>query len=397
MELRRLDVFLYKTLYLVAAGIIVFQAFGQAGITSILFLMTFPLTVLLWLRTVRKTATGADLMMLCTAALAVVCVLINAAVSSASLSFDYLRKVIMFIMSLMFLQTVYRVRVKPDIAKFINTTVDCLTVFLILMYVFRYSQMHLFNGRVTIYLTFGFSNPNTTGLFLTCLYMLELYRLFSPEKWYLKILHVMMALFLAVFVLETQARNSLLVLLLFTAVCAWLIFRGRKNMRISKFWATVIAIFPILFVVVYMGLVYSDWFQKVFSFLVGEGKTLNARALIWARVLQQIETSPLIGAYHQLSEGTGMSQMHNTHLDIAGSYGVPVLVLVCILLRKYLYQRGRIYSDKESYIYILSFACAIMLGIGEAALFSGGLGIYLFVGAFLLLSNGVAAERADTL
>ena len=36
---------------------------------------------------------------------------------------------------------------------------------------------------------------------------------------------------------------------------------------------------------------------------------------------------------------------------------------------------------------MLAFACAIILGIGEAALFSGGLGLYIFVGSLLLLSG----------
>ena len=83
--------------------------------------------------------------------------------------------------------------------------------------------------------------------------------------------------------------------------------------------------------------------------------------------------------------------MHNTHMDIAASYGIPVLILVCVLLVKYLHQQGRVYEDRKGYIYILGFACMIMLGMGEAAVFSGGLGVYIIVGTCLLLSN-----RKDT-
>jgi hypothetical protein len=36
---------------------------------------------------------------------------------------------------------------------------------------------------------------------------------------------------------------------------------------------------------------------------------------------------------------------------------------------------------------MLAFCCAILLGIGEAAVFAGGMGIYIFVGTFLLLAN----------
>ena len=62
-------------------------------------------------------------------------------------------------------------------------------------------------------------------------------------------------------------------------------------------------------------------------------------------------------------------------------------ILVCVLLTRYLWQKGRYYDNKANYIYILGFACAIMLGIGEAALFSGGIGVHILIGTLLLLAN----------
>ena len=74
-------------------------------------------------------------------------------------------------------------------------------------------------------------------------------------------------------------------------------------------------------------------------------------------------------------------------LDIASSYGVPTMILVCLLLQKYLHQRGQRYDDREKYIYVLGFASSLMIGIGEGALFAGSLGIYIFVGTFLLMTG----------
>jgi ATP-dependent Lon protease len=104
----------------------------------------------------------------------------------------------------------------------------------------------------------------------------------------------------------------------------------------------------------------------------------------------QINRSHTLPSYGLLligPAGTGKSQMHNSHLDIAASYGIPVLILVCVLLTCYMHHRGRSYTQKSSYIYMLAFCCAILLGIGEAAVFAGGMGIYIFVGTFLLLAN----------
>lgn len=397
MELKRIDVFLFKILYLAVVGVVVSQTLDLDNVTSFLFLLTFPLTVLLWIRSVRSTLTGGDVMMLITAALAVVSVFLDVMLSGARLNFDYLRKLIMFIMTLLFFQTAYRVRVKQDVARFINNLVDILTLYLIFMYFTSHSQMYLLNGYVTQYLTFRFDNPNTTGLFLTCLYMLETFRLFTRERWYAKLLHIVMALFMAWFVVQTRSRNCLLVMAMFTTFCAWLAFRSKRKLRISKTWSVIFAWFPLLFFGAYMVLVYTPWIQEVFSFLVDIGKGLDSRMKIWIRALNHIAESPLIGAYNGISNGTGSSQLHNTHLDIAASYGIPVLILVGILLERYLYQKGRYYADKESFAYILGFACALILGMAEAALFSGGLGIYIFAGTFLLLSAREQPNHTGTL
>lgn len=387
MRLARGDVVLFKALYLVAAGIVVSQVLGQGTLTSILFLLTFPLTVLLWLCSVRYAVTGMDLLMLGTAILATVNVFLNASVARAHVDFSYLKKLIMFIMSLMFLQTAHRMRITQEIVRFVSNTVDVLAVFLIFMFFWRNRQMHLLKGVVTSYLTFRFSNPNLTGLFITSIYMLEMRSLIMPDRLFPKLFHVVIECFLAFFVVQTQARNCLLVLALFTAASIWLVFRGQRNMRIHYGLAVAIAVFPAAFAVAYMLLVSNQQIQHIFSFLVGEGKDLDSRVFIWKFAFTNSMSSPVIGAYCQSSYGTGQFQMHNTHLDIAASYGFPILILVCTMITVWLHRKGQVDCGRDSSIYILGFACAVLMGIGEAALFSGGLGIYVFIGGLLLLSN----------
>jgi membrane protein insertase Oxa1/YidC/SpoIIIJ len=121
--------------------------------------------------------------------------------------------------------------------------------------------------------------------------------------------------------------------------------------------------------------------------MVEEGKNLDSRVEVWGPALTNLARSPIIGAYSQITDGTGLAQMHNTHLDIACSYGIPVLVAVCMLLFRWLNQRNQTYKSKSGIAYMLGFACAIIMGMGEAALFSGSLGLYILVGGFLLLGN----------
>lgn len=383
----KLDAFLLKSLILLAVGMVVAQSLGQDSLTSYMFLLTFPLTVLLWIRTIRSTVTGLDVLVVVTIGLALINVLINASMTGTGPSFSYIRKMIIFSVTLLFFQTVYRLKISEETVRFINLTADLLVIYLILAYFFLNVQMFQLHGRPSIYLTFHMDNPNLTALFLICLYMLEMYRLFTPERWYSKVLHIIMSAFLALFVVQTQSRNALLVMSIFTVVCAWLVFRGTEKMKMGKLRAALIATFPAVFVSVYVALIYTPAVQKAFDFLVSEGKKLDSRTKIWTAALDHLRSSPIVGAYSQISNGSGSSQMHNTHLDIACSYGIPVLILVCVLLWSYLNQKDREYQDKCGYIYILGFSCAIILGIGEAALFSGGLGLYVLVGCFMLLAS----------
>ena len=387
MEQQKIDGLLLKLQMFLAALMVVAQTLGLDGLTSYVFLGTFPLTVLLWLRTIRQRITGLDVLMVLTVALAALSVMINASLTGTGLGFGYIKKLIIFAVTILFLQAAHRLQIKSDVVRFLNRMVDLLVVYLIIIYFYLNIRMFLINGRISAYLTFNMNNPNLTALFLSCLYMLELYRLFSPERWFFKLLHIVMAMFIAFFVFQTQSRNCLIVLLLFTAVCARMIFKGRGKMKVGSLGAGITAVFPALFIGVYFLMLNVPSLQKVFDFLVSEGKGLDSRLLIWEPALEELTHSPIVGAYSQISNGTGVSQMHNTHLDVACSYGIPVLILVCVLLWHYLHQGGRCYKNKSGYIYMLSFACAIIMGIGEAALFSGGLGLYVFVGSFLLLAS----------
>lgn len=170
-----------------------------------------------------------------------------------------------------------------------------------------------------------------------------------------------------------------------TILCI-ILYLTRKGFLLPKWFALLISVWPILFVVAYMAFIENAHIQEMFSFMVSEGKDLDARISIWQPALRYYRESPLIGAYSQISRGTGMSQLHNTHLDILVSYGTPILVLVCWLIYGMIRSRSTC-NLKEDTMVRICFCGTIIMGMGEAALFSGGLGIYLFAGMFLLLCN----------
>lgn len=395
LEQQKVDILLFKLLFLLSGGILVAQTLWLESITSYLFLLTFPMTVLLWLRTVRKTLTAWDLLVLLAIAGAVASVLINTCMTGTEPSFAYFKKLIMFSMTLLYLQTCSRVRMNEDLHRYFRRLLEGIIIYLILAFVLMRDLMFRFEEWSSVYLTFGLGNPNLAGLFLLCLFMLEFPRVLQKDKWYKTAYRIALLVVLAAFIFMTGSRNSIIVALLYVSCCvALMLVRSRWicQLPFGPVPTVLVILVPLLFMSAYMVLVYHESVQETFSFIVGEGKSLDSRMEIWEPALQNLRESPVFGAYSQITGGTGAAQMHNTHLDIACSYGIPVLIVVGILMFRWLNQRNQTYKTKAGLAYVLGFAGAIVMGMGEAALFSGSLGLYILVGGFLLFANQDAVE-----
>lgn len=365
MKPERFDTALLIILYLDAGLIVAFQVLGLDRAVSLLFTLTFPLTLLLWLRTVREKLRLEDLLILLTGAVSLAALLLDG-LTSGGIRLTGLKKWVMFLMTLLYFQTAARLTPDVGTCRLLRRLADLLTVFLLAIYVLDRQRLYQMNGIPTDYLTFGFSNPNLAGLFLTCLYMLQL----GQMKGKLWPVHAVFALILAWFVIRTQSRNCILVLALYALLR---LLHRDKPLTLSRPAAHLTAWFPAIFAVGYLLLVDSSRIQALFRFFTGEGKELGSRVEIWTWAVQNIAAAPLTGVYN----GICATQLHNSHLDIAASYGIPVLILTCSLLARHL--RRPVSAG---------FVCCLLLGMGESALFSGGLGIYLFAGAFLLLREG---------
>lgn len=365
MKPERFDTALLRILYLDAGLIVAFQVLGLDRAVSLLFTLTFPLTLLLWLRTVRETLQREDLLILLTGAAALAALLLDGLISG-DVTLAGLKKWVMLLMTLLYFQVAARVTPDAVTCRLLHGITDLLTVFLLGAYLVNRQRLYQMNGIETDYLTFGFSNSNLAGLFLTCLFMLQL----GQTRGKFWPVHAVFDLILAWFILCTQSRNCILVMGLYTLL--WLLRRD-KPLALGRPAAHLTTWFPAIFAVGYLLLVDSSWIQALFRFFTGEGKELGSRVEIWTRAVQTIVAAPLTGSYNEISA----TQLHNSHLDIAASYGIPVLILVCCLLARFL--RRPVSAG---------FVCCLLLGMGESALFSGGLGIYLFAGAFLLLREG---------
>ena len=114
MPLTRLDTFLIRLLYAMAALIVVFQVLNRDAVVSLLFYASFVVVLALWLSAAFRKMTLLDALVLTTIALALIHVLINAIATDASLSFQYLKKYIIFAFTLLMFSAADKLRVDAD-------------------------------------------------------------------------------------------------------------------------------------------------------------------------------------------------------------------------------------------------------------------------------------------
>lgn len=382
---------LLKCIYVISAGIIFTQLLDADAVSSVLFHVLIPVTVAMWLLMQKNKPSKLDYLVLGIIIIAVVFVVINGIICGADFSVSYLKKVMLFGTALLFFQIANRKRLGQSSVKFIYYTMNVITVMFVVMFFAQGAYKYWYVNRISPYLTFKFSNPNFVAMFLLCLFMLQAIWLLTKEDPKTKWIHLALAVFLGYCIFETRARNSQLVVILFIICFVLLLLSKRKRFAMNKIFAIVVGIFPALFFMLYMAVINSKLVNRIFGFAVSEGKDLDSRVAVWKPAIDGFKESPIIGAYYQISEGTGTGQMHNTHLDVLSSYGVIVFVLVCIFLVLILYQNGRKFQSKLKMGYMIGFCAAITMGIGEASVFASGLCLFVFVGTFLLLAKGKEA------
>lgn len=383
MSLRRIENILIVLEYAVGTGIVMCEVLAFSNLTSVLFYLTFFLTAALWFCTLLGEVRLVDLLVLLTIVIAFANVLVNAALSRSVISFDYLKKLLMFSCTLMFFVSTIKIRIKDMTIGCIALLCVATNIVMTVAYFRQYTAMHLIDGQVSSYLTFRFTNPNLTALFLSCMIMIMVLR-GSQKRVHAKIIYYVSVFIALKFLLETRCRNAMLATAIFLFQFLLLVLFDRRTARIPKWVFLISSVFPILFAGAYLVLISDPVLVDALAFMAGEGKGISSRSPVWGEAIEGFWKSPVFGAYSQISDGTGMSQLHNTHLDVLASYGILVFILTCVLLYVFMslaWDRGAINTRTMA---LTGFIATLLLGAGEAALFSGGLAIYLFMGFFLM-------------
>jgi hypothetical protein len=313
--------------------------------------------------------------------LALLNVLISWGMNSVALTFDSLKCYFIFCSTILYIYLTVELEIDEKLSRMI------VILGVIISALFPISAM-LMDYTKHPYLTMNFSNPNLTGMYLAEAIFYALIGFAYLKKPVAKIFCVGLLIANIVLLTWTEARNSFLAVALCFAIILWYLLLWKK--RIPNYVLAVSAILPFCFMFLYLAIVDSDFFNNMFAFLVDAGKPLNSRAVIWNRVLTQLGNNVLTGNYFLL-----MGNAHNSHLVLLASYSAPVMLLTVIYLYHAMKRVKQRCDTGMQTLCLATFLGTLFIGLGEGALFSGGMGLYIICCTPLLLPKTISKERSE--
>lgn len=370
----------------IASAIAILTALGQHRFVSLLFALSFIVAfVFVVLKVFEYNRVNISIIL---AVLCVINVTINGLQENGTMNFDYYKKVIMFV-CFMFL-VYYSEQEQDKVPEFLLKIIEILPVIAGTFLVFSYYYMG--NTEISARgITLGFSNPNFTGMWLLHFFLYGVLFVLKAFKGgnKLRLLYIPLLFIIYDLIGKTDARSCQIGALSFFG---FLLLKPLIQ-RSPKLSSLIIVVFPIVFSLLYLAVVDQEWFNNIFSFLVSEGKNLNSREGIWVRSFEQYMEHPVFGNYSGISKGTGVSQMHNTHVDVLASYGILPFGMFIKILFDSLVISGRKTTSFYQTAGFASFCAVIVSGTFEAAMVAGAMGLNLLTVGFLLLAQNELGQE----
>lgn len=238
---------------------------------------------------------------------------------------------------------------------------------------------YIFNIRTyqVGFLSMNFSNSNLLGMWVLQAAIFSFLNFFWQKGIAKKGIIIVLFIVNIRLLVLSGTRNALLALILGGILVLLHLQRKRKY---SKKVLFVVAILPILFLLTYLTIFpILNQNGSIIQFSV-EGKGLDSRYAIWINTLFNLKGYYLTGDYFSLA-----GNVHNSHLVVLASYGIIVLLLTILFLYIVMCESNRKCETFLQKICLTAFFVTIFMGIGEGALFSGAVGLYIPSCVYLLL------------
>ena len=377
----RTDDKLYIVEMLLLFGICLNTLLHQSDVVSTLFKWTFVVLLIAFLLQIYHKQIVNELHLLAVAT--ILLSFLHVAIRTDVNTFAYYKKFVMFSCTVLMLPFVDGIRVKRSLVNWILA----INLGIALLYPVFYWGYGIrgWHGR---YITLYFSNPNLTAMYLMHSLLYGSIAFYYFKHWLMKLL--ILPLIGALLWLDylTGARST------YVAIAAFAGFSFantvlKKDIRISPEISAVLLWMPLILAVSYLIIHKSGLLDRFFAFMdIGEGKSLTSRVSIWNRAIENFVDHPIMGAYYEISYGTGVSQLHNTHLDTLASYGMVPFLLFIFSMQRTVKKILPTATTSFARMALFAFFAAIIQGTFEAALVAGsGVGLYIMSFGFLLLAK----------
>lgn len=298
-------------------------------------------------------------------------------------SFHFLRSFIFNISVLMLMYIASNSKVSLKIIKYIVFAVGIVTLIYCLMYILMHDKAFYFNGFVSKYLTLGLVNPNKTSIML-CLFLLTMvHGIFITHNRIFKIIYAVITAILLFLIYKTYSRNIYIAVCFFTCAMLWLMFKRKP--KVSNVIWVIVCFIPILFSIFYLIIVDNEIFNKIFSFLVSEGKGLQSREAVWRDAIEWIKSGPLFGWYSETTADYISPAPHNVHLYVMCAYGIPAYIPFIFMHIFTFIKVNKNKFNRMKSCSMFAVACVVVIGIAESTIFSSLTGLFMFIGLFIAM------------
>ncbi len=352
-------------------------------IATACYKLTFVIIAIFWVKLALKKIVLFDILSLSIVGVSFICLYSSTLIEPHSLSIDFLLKWFGFICTVLYFNCMIKCKNELAIEKILFYITQILIISTIFYYVKNPVQAYMYKGTVLDKLCLNFSNPNVTALFLTPIFLFEFCYFINEKQKIIKCIYLLLAIILFVFITYTGSRNCIYSCVFFI-ILFLLNFKKKDKAIKSRTIYLLIALSPLIFSIIYMLL--QDNFDSITKILpfISSNKSLDTRIIVWQRAFNYFLTFPFTGRYAYMVLYDSVTQMHNTHLDVLASYGIIVFLLFISYLYNIVKEK---FSLANNRIYLYAFIVVIFCGFCEATLFSGSLGLNIYVGNFLLFSH----------
>lgn len=314
------------------------------------------------------------------AAIIITLIMVSTIFSLQEFSISYFNKAFIFIATILCFLFVSEFPMDRRICKWIYIISFVQSVVFIIAYYLGYRYPY----GITSALSFGFANPNFTGMWLlhlVCINTSFIFERIAQKKYYQTVGILIVMVFNAFFIISTDNRSSIIGLL---CLIIGIVLTAFSNKKVPKIPAAIVAGIPVVIAIIYLIFVNSGMIN-IFNTFSGVGKELTSRVGIWTEGINIIKTHPFFGEYYTVLYRLSFSQLHNMYIDLATSYGIPVAVLFFFFLKNILKKAQSNVQSKQQNIAYWGVFAILLTSSFEAALVSGSTGMYVMSCSLIIL------------